>query len=369
MRRGELPASGKSFVGRVSELAAIGACVDAASGGAGRVVWVEGDPGSGKTALVSHVVAELPAAFVVLRAAADESTADQPFAVLEQFGIEGGGSPQAVGLDLVALLTEAGGRGPVAVVVEDLHWADRESRQALLAVVRRVGEERVLLLVTSRPGAAPDGWERLSLDPSGCLRVVLGALSRDDVAEMARVAGLALPPRAVERLHEHSGGLALYVRTLLAELSVSQLAAPGGELPVPRSLASMILARLAELPPDARELAAALSVVGETVPGSGKTALVNHVVAELPAAFVVLRAAADESTADQPFAVLEQFGIEGGASPQAAGLDLVALLTEAGGGGPVAVVVEDLHWADRRVPPGAAGRRPACRPRSGCCCW
>src|SRR5271170_2691980 len=175
MRRQELPASGNWFVGRAGELAAIGACVDAVSGGAGQVVWVEGDPGSGKTALVSHVVAELPPAFVVLHAAADESTADQPFAVLEQLGIEGGASPQAVGLDLVALLTGAGGRGPVAVVVEDLHWADRESRQALLTVVRRVGEERVLLLVTSRP----DGWERLSLDLSGCLRVVLGALSRD----------------------------------------------------------------------------------------------------------------------------------------------------------------------------------------------
>ena len=159
-------ASGKSFVGRVGELAAVGACVDAVSGGAGRMVWVEGDPGSGKTALVNHVVAELPTSFVVLRAAADESAADQPFAVLEQLGIEGGGSAQAAGLDLVALLTEAGGRGPVAAVVEDLHWADRESCQALLTVVRRVGEERVLLLVTSRPGAAPDGWERLSLDPS-----------------------------------------------------------------------------------------------------------------------------------------------------------------------------------------------------------
>ena len=280
MRSGERSAGGKWFVGRVSELAAIGACVDAVSGGAGRVVWVEGDPGSGKTALVNHVVAELPTSFAVLRAAADESTADQPFAVLEQFGIAGGGSAQAAGLDLVTLLTEAGGGGPVAAVVEDVHWADRESRQALSTVARRVGEERVLLLVTSRPGAAPDGWERLSLDPSGRLRVVLGALSRDDVAEMARVAGLALPLRAVERLHEHSGGLALYVRTLLAELSFSQLAAPGGELPVPRSLASTILARLAELPPDARELAAALSVVGEVVPlpVAGRIARVGHPV-------------------------------------------------------------------------------------------
>jgi DNA-binding CsgD family transcriptional regulator len=285
MRVGDLSSGGNWFVGRGSELSAIRACVDAVSGGAGRVAWVEGDPGSGKTALVNHVVAELPAAFVVLRVAADESTADQPFAVLEQFGIEGGASPQAAGLDLVALLTEAGGGGPVAVVVEDLHWADRESRQALLTVVRRVGEERVLLLVTSRPGATPDGWERLSLDPSGSLRVVLDALSRDDVAEMARLAGLALPSRAVGRLHEHSGGLALYVRTLLAELSFSQLAAPGGELPVPRSLASTILARLAELPPDARELAAALSVVGEAVPlpVAGRIARVGHPVQALEA--------------------------------------------------------------------------------------
>lgn len=192
MRSREPSASDRWFVGRVSELAAIGTCVDAVSGGAGRVVWVEGDPGSGKTALVNHVVAELPTSFVVVRAAADESTADQPFALLEQFGIEGGGSAQAAGLDLVTLSTEAGGGGPVAVVVEDLHCADRESRQALSTVARRVGDERVLLVVTSRPGAAPDGWERLFLDPSGGLRVVLGALSRDDVAEMARVAGLAL---------------------------------------------------------------------------------------------------------------------------------------------------------------------------------
>jgi DNA-binding CsgD family transcriptional regulator/tetratricopeptide (TPR) repeat protein len=278
MRSWEWPASDEWFVGRVSEVAAIGAYADAVSGGAGRVVWVEGDPGSGKTALVNHVVAELPDTFVVLRVAADESAGDRPFAVLEQLGIEGGESPQAVGLDLVALLTEAGGGGPVAVVVEDLHWADRESRQALLAVVRRMGEEQVLLLVTSRPGAAPDGWDRLLLDPSGSLRVILGPLSRADVAEMARVAGLALPSRAVERLHEHSGGLALYARTLLAELSISQLAAPGGELPVPRSLASMILARLAELPLDARELAAALSVVGEAVPlpVAGRIARVDH---------------------------------------------------------------------------------------------
>ena len=47
---------------------------------------------------------------------------------------------------------------------------------------------------------------------------------------------------------------------------------------MPRSLASMILARLAELPPDTRELAAALSVVGEAVPlpVAGRIARIDH---------------------------------------------------------------------------------------------
>jgi ATP/maltotriose-dependent transcriptional regulator MalT len=136
------------------------------------------------------------------------------------------------------------------------------------------------------------------------LRVILGALSVDNVAEMARIAGLALPQRAVERLHEHSGGLALYVRTLLAELSVSQLTAPGGELPVPRSLASTILARLAELPPDARELAAALSVVGEAVPlpVAGRIARVDHPAQALEAllgtGFVTWRSGEASTPAD-----------------------------------------------------------------------
>ena len=197
MRRGELPASGKWFVGRVGELAAIGACVDAVSGGAGQLVSVEG-----VQARVRQRSSAMwwPSSRLVLWCCRLRRTSRRPISrspVLEQLGIEGGGSALAAGLDLVALLTEAGGRGPVAVVAEDLHWADRESRQALLTVVRRVGEERVLLLVTSRPGAAADGCERLLLDPSASLRVVLGALSRDDVDEMAGITGLALPWRAV----------------------------------------------------------------------------------------------------------------------------------------------------------------------------
>jgi predicted kinase len=267
MSRLIVPAGERVFVGRTSELAAVESCVARASGGEGRTVWIEGVAGSGKSALASRVLDDLPADFVVLRAAADELAFDRPFAVAEQFGLVGGNGAFSAGLEMLTLFAEAGTAGGVAVVVEDLHWADRESRQALLTVARRLDGDRVLLLVTSRPGSAVvDGWDRFCLDPAGCTRVVLGVLSRNEVAEMVSGVGMALTTRAVNRLHTHTGGLALYLRILLSELSLSQLAAPGGDLPVPRSLSTTILARVAELPVEARLVGAALAVVGETVP-------------------------------------------------------------------------------------------------------
>ena len=92
---------------------------------------------------------------------------------------------------------------------------------------------------------------------------MLGGLSVDEVSELARRAGKALSPRHAERLRRHTGGHALYVRTLLSELTYEQLTVPDGELPAPRSLASATVAQLGTLPPDARLLAAALSVVNQ----------------------------------------------------------------------------------------------------------
>jgi tetratricopeptide (TPR) repeat protein len=123
------------------------------------------------------------------------------------------------------------------------------------------------MLVTSRldPPAA-DGWERLRFDPDRCLRVPVGPLSAADVAEIALGDGVDLSPSAAERLFQHTGGLALYVRTLLSELPAGELAGAQGPLPAPRSLAATTTSRLAELPRQARELAAALAVLNQRVP-------------------------------------------------------------------------------------------------------
>lgn len=258
--------SERVFVGREAELAAVAACVDVAVAGQARVVWIEGAAGSGKTALLREVLAGLPTACQVLRAEADELAGDVPLGVLAGLAPIGACDAFAAGMELLALLGAAQDAGPVAAVVEDLHWADAASRQALLTVARRVDRDKVVFLISSRPSPRADGWERFCLDPDRCQRVVLGGLSVVEVSELARRAGKALSPRHAGRLHRHTGGHALYVRTLLSELTHEQLTVPDGELPAPRSLASATVAQLAALPPDAQMLAAALSVVNQRIP-------------------------------------------------------------------------------------------------------
>ena len=199
--------------------------------------------------------------------AADEHGADRPFFVVEQVGVDGADGPFAAGLALLDRFGQSEGSGPVVVVIEDLHWADRESRLALLTAAQRLDRDGVVMLVTSRPDATgDDGWDRFCVDNPRCRRVVLGGLGPEDVAEMGRQAGVSLTARAAERLHAHTGGHPLYVRTLLREVPEAQLLASDGDLPVPRSLEVTIVARLAELPAEARCLAEALSVIGEPVP-------------------------------------------------------------------------------------------------------
>jgi DNA-binding CsgD family transcriptional regulator/tetratricopeptide (TPR) repeat protein len=254
------------FVGRNDELARIMSCVAAAADRRAQVVWVEGEAGSGKTAVVRRVVDALPQDFSVLRAEADELSRDETLGVASQFGPLAAGTGFAAGVELLALFATAQDGGPVAVVVEDVHWADVPSRQALLTVARRLENDRVVMLLTSRsdPGAA-DGWDRFCQDPDHCARVVLGALSSAEVLELALGMGVALTTKDAARLHRHTGGHPLYARTLLSELTPEQLA-EDGELPAPRSLASTTLARLAALPADARALSSALAVVNQRVP-------------------------------------------------------------------------------------------------------
>jgi DNA-binding CsgD family transcriptional regulator len=255
------------FVGRDAELTAISQCVAAAAQGRAGVIWIEGDAGFGKTALVRRVIGTLPDDFAVISAEADELAREQPFGVVSQLGATGANGSLAAGLELLRLTAERQDHRPVLVVVEDMHWADTSSREALVTMARRLDAENVALMLTSRPGGGDgDGWDRIVHDEIRCCTIQLGAISEQQVAEWANRLGIALTVAQAARLHRHTGGHPLYVKTLLHELTPDQLTSSTHDLPAPRSLSSATIAALAELPREANQLASALAVLGQRTP-------------------------------------------------------------------------------------------------------
>ncbi len=144
------------------------------------------------------------------------------------------------GLELLETWGRLPDHGPLAVVVEDLHWADPASSKALWCAALR-----------------------LHADSQRCSRILLSALTPEEVAALAGSAGTELTPHQAARLHRHTRGHPLYVCTLLAELSPAELRVADGDLPAPSTLTSSVTAGLSEVPERARRLAAAMAVVNQ----------------------------------------------------------------------------------------------------------
>src|SRR3954447_989237 len=264
-----------AFVGRVDELRALGEEWGRARAGEPRLVWLTGTAGIGKTSLLRRFVGGLPAA-QLLWAGADESEAEVPYGVLTQLVAELPSTlpcefrldadPLAVGSLLLAALSALQTLGPVLVVVDDAHWTDRMSVQALVFVLRRLRSEQVLVVLSARsdpPMTLGQPWERALAQSQLTRRLPLGGLTPADLRRLSPTAdGVLLPPAAGRLLHEHTGGHPLYARALLEELPAEALMEPTAVLPAPRSLASLVLVRLAKLSDAAQALVLSVAVLG-----------------------------------------------------------------------------------------------------------
>ena len=98
-------------------------------------------------------------------------------------------------------------------------------------------------------------------------RLRLGGLGVEELRELSTALGTgSLSPRAAKRLHEHTGGNPLHARALLEEIPAAVLQHSVNPLPAPRSFALLVLARLADCPPEAENLVIAASVLGTSCP-------------------------------------------------------------------------------------------------------
>jgi DNA-binding CsgD family transcriptional regulator/tetratricopeptide (TPR) repeat protein len=263
------------FVGRQIELRLLRSQFDEALRGHPRLALIEGPAGIGKTALVDRFLCEY-GDVQVLRASGEESEALLEYGVVDQL-LSSQAGPSAmprqtpledhlkVGAQFLDLLGHLQERGPVILVIDDLHWADQTSLKALLFALRRLQADRVLALLVMRSEEThrlPEGLSRL-IHSGVAARQQVSGLESADLRELAALMGVgAFSAGAAERLHQHTEGNPLYARALLAELPAQVWTRSELTVPAPHSFSLLVLSRRAQRSQETRQLLDAASVLG-----------------------------------------------------------------------------------------------------------
>ena len=265
-----------ALVGRGTEQAELTSTWQAARGGQARVVGLAGPAGIGKTALVAQFLRDAaPARPVWVSGAPEERTLS--WGVLGQAvpalgpALRPGPPPVWAAPDPEAdplyigqsFLDDVRAAGETILVLDDAHWADRQSQAALRFAARHMTGLPVLVIVIHNDEVPLDeSWRRLFGSAHGSL-VTLAGLTPEELVRLAVARGhFGLSPAAAARLHEHTGGNPLYASALLAQLPARDLAA--GALPAPRSIVETVAANLAGRSEPAVALLSAAAVLGRS---------------------------------------------------------------------------------------------------------
>ena len=167
--------------------------------------------------------------------------------------------------DAIAMtITEASRIRPVALLVEDIHWADAATRDLVAALVRTLTSARVLLVVTERSGAVDRAhplrtWLAEHRRLANVHSFELEGLTRDELAEQAKdVLGEPADLGLVDELHKRAGGNPYYSRELLH-------ARQSGSHALPTSLVDFLNSRIQRLSDAERDVLRAIAIAGGTI--------------------------------------------------------------------------------------------------------
>jgi class 3 adenylate cyclase/tetratricopeptide (TPR) repeat protein len=311
LRAADGPSARIAFVGRKAELAQLAGVVEVCrAGGSGRAIVVRGEAGIGKTRLVEeftrmasangfkvhrglvldfgvgegrdairavvHSLLGLAAGSdTAMRQVAAESTIEngllapekriflndlldlpqsaEDHAIYDAMAntIRNEGKRTAVADILRALSAEQ----PLAVIIEDIHWADPLSLAHFARIAATVADCPGLLVMTSRVEGYPldQAWRSTT---GGCpfMTLDLGPLRREDSIKLA---GTFLDTKLALHCVQRAEGNPLFLEQLLRNVREH------GDGEVPASIQSLVLARIDRLPPADKLAVQAASVLGQ----------------------------------------------------------------------------------------------------------
>lgn len=304
------------FVGRTQVMATLQRAVATAAGGRGQLVLLTGEPGIGKTRTADELASFARARNVtVLIGRCYEGEGAPPFwpwtQILRTYlrQVTPSALPALLGhgaVDLAQLVPElaerlpalAGPRPlaetaqarfqlfesittfldsasrsrPLAIILDDLHWADKPSLLLLQFVARAVSDSRLLILAAYRDtDVRPQHPLAHSLGDlvraPNSQRIQLVGLEADDVASFVEQAlGRKAPVSVVTAVHQETEGNPFFVtevvRLLASNGQLDPLSSNFVTLTVPTTVRDAITRRLAQLSPACYRALAAAAVVG-----------------------------------------------------------------------------------------------------------
>lgn len=286
------------LVGRGDELALLQECLAALARGRGALVLIGGEAGIGKTSLAQTAGARARTAgarFAVGHCYArglappftpwHELLADLgPTGVLEAAPLPppfGAGPPPQTAYQLMqsvaSWLRAAAAARPLALLLDDLQWADQESLDLLDLVTRQLEATPLLVLATYR---TDEVWPRHPIHellpqlqrnrPACALR--LRPLDTADTARLVETRHGPCDPALADYLQVRSEGNPLFLVELLDDLirgrrlprdEAGRWLPPPGDAPMPVLLQTLIEGRVVRLAEDSAALLEAAAVVGQ----------------------------------------------------------------------------------------------------------